>query len=131
MQVRDCAFYYYHFYVTGICFSCTDVAFTISPSAQIVGVGLQAVFRCQNLNADFIAWMVNETRVTLNMPHPDPNIRVDTTRDENNNVINLLNIAAQSKYNETVIVCVAGSIGSNDTAPVKLLIQGEPATACT
>ena len=77
--------------------------------------------------------MVNETRVTLNMPHPDPNITADTTRDENNNVINLLIIAAQSKYNETVIVCVAGSIGSGstDTAPVKLLIQGEPATACT
>ena len=77
--------------------------------------------------------MVNETQVAYNIPHPDPGIRVYTTRDENNNVINLLNIAAQSKYNETVIVCVAVSIvgGSNDTAPVKLLIQGEPATACT
>ena len=77
--------------------------------------------------------MVNETQMAFNLPHPDPNIRVDTTRDENNAVINLLNIAAQSKYNETVIVCVAVSIGSgsNDTAPVKLLIQGEPATACT
>ena len=71
--------------------------------------------------------MVNEIRVTINMPHPDPSIIADTTRDENNNIINLLIIAAQSKYNETVIICVAGSIGSgsNDTIPVKLLIQGE------
>ena len=66
-------------------------------------------------------------RVSFNMPHPDPNITVDTIRDENNAVVHRLIISAQSKYNETVIVCVAGSMGgdSNDTAPVKLLIQGE------
>jgi hypothetical protein len=102
------------------------VVFTISPSSQVVGVGQVAVFRCQNLNADFIAWRVNETRVTSNSPHPDPGITVDTTMD----VVNLLSIAAQSEYNETVIVCEAASIGggSNETIPVKLLIQGETAT---
>ena len=106
------------------------VAFTISPSSQVVGVGQQAVFRCQNLNALVIVWRVNETLVTFNKPHPDPGITVSTTRDENNDVVNLLSIIAQSKYNETVIVCAASiqGGGSNDTAQVKLLIQGEPAT---
>ena len=103
------------------------VAFTISPSSQVVGVGQMAEFRCQNPNADFIAWRVNETRVTFNKPHPDPSITINTTRDESNDVVNLLNIDTQSKFNETTIVCVAVSTGgsSSDTPPVKLLIEGE------
>ena len=89
-----------------------------------------AVFRCQNLNACDIYWRVNETQVTFNKPHPDPGITISRTRDENNDVVNLLSIDAQSKYNETIIVCAANiqGGGSNDTTQVKLLIQGEPAT---
>ena len=125
---------YYNFDVIGVLYV-DGVAFTISPSSQVVGVGQHAVFRCQNLNALVIVWRVNETQVTSNIPHPDPGITVDTTIDENDNIINLLSIAAQLEYNETVIVCTAGSIGagsSNDTTPVKLLIQGtcKPATDC-
>jgi hypothetical protein len=110
------------------------VAFTVSPSSQVVGVGQVGVFRCQNLNAEIIYWRVNETPVTFNNPHPDPSITIYTTTDENDNVVNLLSIAAQSNYNETVIVCAAkflvdGSLTKlNDTTPVKFLIQGEPAT---
>jgi alpha/beta superfamily hydrolase len=107
------------------------LAFTISPSSQVVGVGQVAVFRCQNVNADNVYWRVNETSVTFNSPHPDPGIAIDRTTDENDNVVNLLSIAAQSNYNETVIVCAAnflvGGSLTNDTTPVKLLIQGEPA----
>ena len=97
----------------------------------MVGVGQQAVFRCQNLDADFIVWRVNETQVTFNNPHPDPNIIIRTTMD-GSDVVNLLSIAAQSKYNETVITCIADSIGggSNVSTPVKLLIQGELAPNC-
>jgi hypothetical protein len=95
----------------------------------VVGVGQVAVFRCQNLNANFIFWRVNETLVSSNIPHPDPGVTVGTIMDENDNIINRLSIVAhnQSEYNETVIVCVAASIGggSNETIPVKLLIQGE------
>ena len=108
------------------------VAFTISPSSQVVGVGQMAVFKCQNLNARDIYWRVNEMQVTFNKRHPDPGITISRTRDENNNVVNLLSIDAQSKYyNETIIVCAANiqGCGSNDTTPVKLLIQGEPATS--
>ena len=104
------------------------VAFTISPSSQVVGVGRMAEFRCQNLNGHNIFWRVNETRVTLNKPHPDhPDITISTTRDENGHVVNLLSIDAQSKYNDTTIVCIAVSISgsSSNTPPVKLLIQGE------
>ena len=74
---------------------------------------------------------MNETRVTFNKCHPDPGITISTTLDENNDVVNLLSIDAQAKYNETIIVCAANiqGGGSNDTTPVKLLIQGEPATA--
>ena len=105
------------------------VAFTISPSSQVVGVGQMAEFRCQNPNAHNIFWRVNETRVTFNKPHPDPGITISRTRDENNDIVNLLSIIAQSKFNETTIVCVAVSTGgsSSDTTPVKLLIEGEQA----
>jgi hypothetical protein len=108
------------------------VAFTISPSSQVVGVGQVAVFRCQNSNVLDISWRVNEQLVTFNNPHPDPDITISTIMDENNDVLNLLSIAAQSEYNETVIVCIASSIdgGSNETTPIKLLIQGEPAPDC-
>ena len=109
------------------------VDFTITPSSQAVGVEQMAVFRCQNPNAEFLSWRVNETRVTFNKLHPDPGITISTTRDENNDVVNLLSIDAQSKFNETTIVCVASSIivgDSSDTTPVKLLIQGEQASDC-
>ena len=110
------------FDITGV-----HVAFTISPSSQVVGVGQMAVFRCQNLNVPVIFWRVNETQVTFNVHHPDPGITISTTRDENNTVVNLLSIIAQSKYNDTTIVCIAVSVGgsSSDTTPVKLLIEGE------
>ena len=107
-----------------------DVAFTIFPSSQVVGVGQQAVFRCQNPNAEFLSWRVNETQVNFLNSHPDPNIIISTTMDESNNVVFILRITAQLEYNETVIICTAFSIvgDSNSTTPVKLLIQGEPAT---
>ena len=101
------------------------VAFTISPSSQVVGVGQQAVFRCQNLDALVITWTVNETHVTSLIPHPDPGITIDMTIDENNEVVHILSIAAQSIFNETMIICIANLM--NETAPVKLFIQGEPA----
>jgi hypothetical protein len=93
----------------------------------VVGVEQVAVFRCQNLNADFVVWRVNETHVTFNSPHPDPDITIDRTMDGNDNVVNLLSMVAQSNYNKTVIVCIANSIGgnSNYTTPVKLLIEGK------
>ena len=108
--------------------ACT-IAFTITPSPQVVGVGQQAVFRCQNLMATFIGWKVNETQdlVTLNNPPRDSGITFGTTMDGNGNVVFTLTIVGQSNYNETVIVCVGGTISGslNDTTPVKLLIQGE------
>ena len=108
---------------------CMHIAFTITPSPQVVGVWQQAVFRCQNLMATFIGWRVNETQdlVTLNNPPRDPGITIGQTMDGNGNVVHILTIVAQSNYNETVISCVGGTISGsvNDTTPVKLLIQGE------
>ena len=127
MQVCDCVLKLFD--VTGVLYVHV-VAFTISPSSQVVGVGQMAVFKCQNLNARDIYWRVNEMQVTFNKRHPDPGIIISTARDENNDVVNLLSIDAQSKYNDTTIVCAANiqGGGSNDTTPVKLLIQGELAT---
>ena len=109
---------------------CIYTAFTIFPSSQVVGVGQQAVFRCQNPNAAFFSWRVNETLVTFINPHPDSNISFGSTMDESNNVVVTLRIIARLENNETMIVCTAISpVGdSNSTTPVKLLIQGEPAT---
>ena len=105
------------------------IAFTITPSPQVVGVGQQAMFRCQNLLATFIGWRVNETQdlVTVNNPPRDPGITIGQTMDGNGAVVHILTIVAQSNYNETVIICVGGTISGslNDTTPVKLLIQGE------
>ena len=107
-----------------------DVGFTISPSSQVVGVGQQAVFRCQNPNARVIDWEVNETRVTFINRHPDPNITIGTTMDESGNVVVILRMIARLEYNETVVICkTISTVGdSNSTTPVKLLIQGEPAS---
>ena len=92
----------------------------------MVIVGKQAVFRCGYPTADFIAWRINETRVSVNSPHKDPGITINTTIDQDRNVVHNLNIVAQFNYNETEVVCIAMVMGRvNQTTPVHLLIQGK------
>ena len=101
-------------------------AFTISPSSQVVAVGQQAVFRCQNLDTDVIAWRVNESQelITVNNQPEDSGIMVAV-----DGTLNTLTIVAQSNYNETIVVCVAVFINNQmlneETSPVNLTIQGK------
>ena len=107
---------------------CICVAFTVSPSSQVVGVGQQAVFRCQNLNADIIAWHVNELQelITVNNQPEDPGITVGISLD---GTLNTLTIVAQSNYNGTIVVCVAVFIHNQmldeESSPANLTIQGK------
>ena len=92
------------------------IAFSETPSTQVVGVGQEAVFRCQNPNATAIGWALNGSEVGSTNPPPGVTPRVNT-----------LTIVALSNYNETEVVCLAFSRswnGSTETTPVSLLIQG-------
>ena len=80
----------------------------------MVGVGQEAVFRCQNPDATVIGWELNGSEV--GSANPPPGVTPG---------INTLTIVAQSNYNETEVVCLAfSSSGSTRTTPVSLLIQG-------
>ena len=88
-----------------------------------MGIGEEAVFRCQNLEASFVFWRFNGSMVTQN---PPPDITPATTQDENNHLVNTLTIAARLELNRTQVEC--GAIlqdGSTILTPsVKLLITG-------
>ena len=102
------------------------MAFTITPSPQVVGVGQQAVYRCLNPTANAISWRWNGSVVIDSSP--PAGITLGMTMDGNRNV-RTLTIVAQPNYNETEVVCVAiiivGQMSQNEeTTPVSLLIQG-------
>ena len=101
------------------------IAFTITPSPQVVGVGQRAVFRCHHLTANAISWKWNGSVVIDGSP--PPGIVLGMTMDGNKNV-HTQSIVAQPNYNETEVVCVAVFVGSSmpdeETTPVGLLIQG-------
>ena len=97
--------------------------FTVMPTSLLVGIGETAVFKCQNLEAAFVFWRVNGSRVTQN---PPPDITPATTRDDNNQLVNTLTIVARLDFNETQVEC--GAILQDDstilTPSVELLITG-------
>ena len=86
-------------------------------------IGEEAVFRCQNLGADFVFWKFNGSKVTQN---PPPDITPATTRDENNHLVNTLTVVARLEFNGTQVEC--GAILPNGstifTPSVELLITG-------
>ena len=88
-----------------------------------MGIGEEAVFRCQNIRAVFVFWKFNGSMVTQN---PPPDITPATTRDENNRLVNTLTIVARSEFNGTQVEC--GAILQNGstilTPSVELLIAG-------
>ena len=102
MTVTIACYYYY-------------LAFSETPSSQVVGVGQEAVFRCRNPTAFATGWIWNGSDVRNEDLPPDVTLGVNT-----------LIIAAQSNYNETEVVCVAFSSDGSSmrTTPVSLLIQG-------
>ena len=99
--------------------------FTITPSTEAlpVGIGEEAVFRCQNLGAVHVFWIFNGSKVTQD---PPPDITPSTTRDEDNHLVNTLTIIARLEFNGTEVEC--GAIlqdGSTILTPsVELLIAG-------
>ena len=81
----------------------------------MVGVGQEAVFRCQNPTATVIGWRWNGSAVISASPPPGVTPGMNT-----------LTIVALSNYNETEVVCLAFSDreSTTRTTPVSLLIQG-------
>ena len=69
-----------------------------------MGIGEEAVFKCQNLEATFVYWMINGSQVTQN---PPPDITPSTARDENDQLVNTLTIIAHLEFNETEVECGA------------------------
>ena len=97
-------------------FTSYAVTFTDTPSSQVVGIGQEAVFRCQNPAATAIGWIWNGSEVTIASPPPGITLGSNTET---------LTIVAQSNYNETEVVCLAFSRSAPiETTPVRLLIQG-------
>ena len=94
--------------------------FEITPSPLTVAVEQEvAVFVCQHLSSDGIAWLVNGT--SLNRI-----ISPDITTS-NNGTIFLLSIGTLLDYNETTVECVATFLDGSPpifTPNVTLLIQG-------
>lgn len=99
--------------------------FTITPSAEAlpVGIGEEAVFRCQNIGARFVFWNFNGSMVTQD---PPPYITPAIIQDENNHLVNTLTIIAHLELNGTQVEC--GAIlqdGSTILTPsVELIIAG-------
>ena len=105
------------------------VAFTITPSPQVVGVGQQAVFQCLHPSAN-IDWIWNGT-VLIDANLPD-GIATDRTNDENSGrvIAFTLTVDALLKYNETEVTCLATTFDGTTpipevTLPVNITIQGE------
>ena len=81
-------------------------------------IGEEAVFYCEHRFADVTFWRINGTALSS---------RPDLNNDFNNDIIDQLTVTAQTKYNNTLIQCVAvfDSVNSQlATAPAILKIQG-------
>ena len=84
-------------------------------------MGETAVFSCRHLTALIILWRVNGSLVGRT---PPPDITPGTTRDDGDNLVDTLSIAALREYNGTEVVCVAKfDDGSPDeeTFPAELI----------
>ena len=81
-------------------------------------IGEEAIFRCEHRSAVAIFWTINGTALSS---HPELN------NDFNDDIINNLIVTALTKYNNTLIQCVALFDSDNsqpETAPAILKIQG-------
>ena len=81
-------------------------------------IGEEAVFRCEHHSAVAIFWRINGTALSS---------RTDLYDDFNNDLIGQLTVTALTKYNNTLIQCVALFVSDNtqpETASAILKIQG-------
>ena len=82
-------------------------------------IGEEAVFRCEHRSADAIFWRINGTSLSS---------RPDLSGDFNDDIIHNLTVTALTKYNNTLIQCVAVFVSDNNqpeiTAPAILKVQG-------
>ena len=83
-----------------------------------ITVDTVAVFPCQHPTADGIAWRINGSALWY---FPE-----GVNTNQNSDGVFSLTIIALSKYNQTVIECVALFINfpSQETNPVIMMIQG-------
>ena len=82
-------------------------------------IGEEAVFRCEHRSATAIFWRINGTALS-SLP--------DLSDNFNDDIIHNLTVTALTKYNNTLIQCVALFDSDNSqpetTAPAILKIQG-------
>ena len=82
-------------------------------------IGKEAVFHCEHRSAVAIFWRINGTSLSS---------RTELSDDFNDDIIRNLTVTALTKYNNTLIQCVAVFHSDNSqpetTAPAILKIQG-------
>ena len=81
-------------------------------------IGEEAVFRCEHRSAAATFWRINGTSLSS---------RTELNNDFNDDINGQLTVTALTKYNNTLIQCVALFHSDNSqpvTAPAVLKIQG-------
>ena len=82
-------------------------------------IGEEAVFRCEHRSADATFWRINGTTLSS---------RTELYNYFNDDTVSQLIVTALTKYNNTLIQCVAVFVSDNNqpetTAPAILKIQG-------
>ena len=95
--------------------------FSILPLSMSVPVGRETTFPCEHPNAVGISWVVNGTAL-----RSQPDLH-NTFRESSSGSLRSLTVTALSKYNSTMIECVAllSNNQPTETAPTALLhVQG-------
>ena len=83
-----------------------------------MSIGEEAVFRCEHRSAVAFFWRINGTSLSS---------RPDFNNDFNDDIIGQLTVTSLTKYNNTLIQCVAVFVSDNsqdETTPAILKIQG-------
>ena len=95
-----------------------SLGFVEEPLSLNLTIGEEAVFRCEHRSADAIFWRINGTSLR---DRPD-------LSDGFKEIIGQLTVTSLTKYNNTLIQCVALFHSDNSqpetTAPATLKIQG-------
>ena len=94
------------------------LGFVEEPLSLNLTIGEEAVFYCEYRSADAIFWRINKTSLSS---------RPELSDDFNDDIIGQLTVSALTKYNNTLIQCVAVFDSDNnqpETAFAILKIRG-------
>ena len=103
------------------------LGFLESPISLNVTVGERAFFQCRHSSADTLAWTINGTAVKALAGLSNLNSSDNITFLGDSSILAVLNIAALSEYNSSIVECVAlfeGSLPTENSQQALLLLQG-------